>query len=149
MDRDYYIYNNDVLVAKLFLSVLLRLEQVNLAIVSAILPLVLDESICYLVEKENYTLVNILKIQKNKLVNFKDQYSDALPIMVNGISILLDLKLAYLEDEYLKVGDKELPMVNSDLGKRVIRLTNVFFRLYTDAQNMPLYSLYKQLNIQL
>lgn len=149
MDRDYYIYNNDVLVAKLFLSALLRLERVNLAIVSAILPLVLDESICSLIEKEHFTLINILKIQRNKLVNFNDQYCDALPIMVNGISILLDLKLAYLENEYLKVGDKDLPMVNSDLGQRVIRLTNVFFQLYTDAQNMPLYSLYKQLNIQL
>ena len=94
-------------------------------------------------------MVNILQVGRNKLLNFNDQYYDVLPIMLNGISVLMDLQLVTLEGEYLVLSDKEIQNVCVDDCLRLDRLIKVFYQLYRDAEAMKLSTLYTQLNIKL
>lgn len=149
MKFDYQIYNNSALVASLLYNVLRRQRSINVAISAAILPLVLDESICNLVENRHFSLVNILQIGKNKLLNFNDQYYDALPVLVDGVSVLLDYKLILLADGNLVLADNASPMRDTSESIRLEKIIRVFSLLYHDAENMKLSDLYRHLNIKL
>lgn len=149
MKFDYQIYNNTALVASLLYSVLKRRRSINIAISAAILPLVLDESICNLVENRHFTLMNILQIGKKKLLNFNEQYYDALPVLVNGMSVLLDLKLANLTEENMQISDYDSQILDCHESLRLEKIIRVFSLLYHDAENMKLSNLYRQLNIKL
>lgn len=149
MKFDYQIYNNAALVASLLYCVLRRRRRINIAISAAILPLVLDESVCNLVENRHFSLMNILQIGKNKLLNFNEQYYDALPVLVDGISVLLDFKLILLTDGNLVFADNASRMQDNSESMRLEKIVRVFSQLYHDAENMKLSNLYRQLNIKL
>lgn len=149
MKFDYQIYNNAALVASLLYSVLRRRRRINIAISAAILPLVLDESVCNLVENRHFSLMNILQIGKNKLLNFNEQYYDALPVLVDGVSVLLDFKLILLTDGNLVFADNASRMQDNSESMRLEKIFRVFSQLYHDAENMKLSNLYRQLNIKL
>lgn len=149
MKFDYQIYNNVALVASLLYSVLRRRRRINIAISAAILPLVLDESVCNLVENRHFSLMNILQIGKNKLLNFNEQYYDALPVLVDGVSVLLDFKLILLTDGNLVFADNASRMQDNSESMRLEKIVRVFSLLYHDAENMKLSNLYRQLNIKL
>ena len=149
MKFDYQIYNNAELVASLLYSVLRRRRRINIAISAAILPLVLDESVCNLVENRHFSLMNILQIGKNKLLNFNEQYYDALPVLVDGVSVLLDFKLILLTDVNLVFADNACQMQDCNESMRLEKIVRVFSLLYHDAENMKLSNLYRQLNIEL
>lgn len=149
MKFDYQIYNNAALVASLLYSVLRRRRRINIAISAAILPLVLDESVCNLVENRHFSLMNILQIGKNKLLNFNEQYYDALPVLVDGVSVLLDFKLILLTDGNLVFADNVSRMQDNSESMRLEKIVRVFSQLYHDAENMKLSNLYRQLNIKL
>lgn len=149
MKFDYQIYNNAALVASLLYSVLRRRRRINIAISAAILPLVLDESVCNLVENRHFSLTNILQIGKNKLLNFNEQYYDALPVLVDGVSVLLDFKLILLTDGNLVFADNASRMQDNSESMRLEKIVRVFSQLYHDAENMKLSNLYRQLNIKL
>ena len=149
MKFDYQIYNNAALVASLLYSVLRRRRRINIAISAAILPLVLDESVCNLVENRHFSLMNILQIGKNKLLNFNEQYYDALPVLVDGVSVLLDFKLILLTDVNLVFADNACQMQDNSESMRLEKIVRVFSQLYHDAENMKLSNLYRQLNIEL
>ena len=149
MKQDYHVYNNEALVSSLLYGVLRKVGRLNVAIIAALLPLVLDETICKFVEIKKFVLVNILQVGRNKLLNFNDQYYDVFPIMLNGISVLMDLQLVTLEGEYLVLSDKEIQNVCVDDCLRLDRLIKVFYQLYRDAEAMKLSTLYTQLNIKL
>lgn len=149
MKFDYQIYNNAALVASLLYSVLRRRRRINIAISAAILPLVLDESVCNLVENRHFSLMNILQIGKNKLLNFNEQYYDALPVLVDGVSVLLDFKLILLTDGNLVFADNASRMQDNSESMRLEKIVRVFSQLYHDAENMKLSNLCRQLNIKL
>lgn len=149
MKFDYQIYNNAALVASLLYSVLRRRRRINIAISAAILPLVLDESVCNLVENRHFSLMNILQIGKNKLLNFNEQYYDALPVLVDGVSVLLDFKLILLTDGNLVFADNASQMQDCSESMRLEKIVRVFSLLYHDAENMKLSNLYRHLNIEL
>ena len=149
MELDYHIYNNEAIVASLIHGVLKRTMRMNVAVAAALLPLVLDESVCNLVENRHFALVNVLQIRKNKLLNFNDQYRDALPILINGVSVLLDLHLVSLEGESIVLLDVNTRILDVGECLRLERLVRVFFQLYQEAVRMKLSDLYRQLNIEL
>lgn len=149
MKLDYHVYNNEALIASLLYHILEKLGKMNVAVVAALLPLVLDESICKLVEVKHFALVNILKVGKNKLLNFSEQYYDALPILSNSISLLLDLQLITLEGENLALSGEKMQDVSAEECLRLNRQILVFYQLYRDAESMKLSTLYRQLNIKL
>lgn len=96
-------------------------------------------------ENRHFALVNVLQIRKNKLLNFNDQYRDALPILINGVSVLLDLHLVSLEGESIVLLDVNTRILDVGECLRLERLVRVFFQLYQEAVRMKL----SDLNIEL
>ena len=93
----YYVYNNVAITAFAIMSMLSVSSRIPLSKVALLMPMLLDDNITQKMAYQNYNSFDSVVTQNQiYLSNFNVRYTDLLPQVVNGISILLDLNLVSL-----------------------------------------------------
>jgi hypothetical protein len=85
MKEIYYTYNNEAIASCIFLSVLNRIDKLDIARSCLILPFLLDDrTVSYLTRNQgqNLTLDQLVKDQSRLFVSFNKRYISLLPIAV-------------------------------------------------------------------
>ncbi|WP_376777334.1 three component ABC system middle component [Flavobacterium covae] len=150
MKEIYYTYNNEAISSCIILSVLNKVDKLDIARSCLILPFLLDDrTVNYLTKTrgENLSIEHLLKDQPRLFVSFNKRYVSLLPITINSLIILSKSNQIIIGSEIVKT--KTFTFDNTNLGDRFSKIENVIpdfidmFEKYTTSK------LYKVLKIQL
>ncbi|SPE77865.1 hypothetical protein FLACOL_01875 [Flavobacterium columnare] len=150
MKEIYYTYNNEAISSCIILSVLNKVDKLDIARSCLILPFLLDDrTVNYLIKTqgENLSIEHLLKDQPRLFVSFNKRYVSLLPITINSLIILSKSNQIIIGSEIVKT--KTFTFDNTNLGDRFSKIENVIpdfidmFEKYTTSK------LYKVLKIQL
>lgn len=150
MKEIYYTYNNEAIASCVFLSVLNRIDKLDIARSCLILPFLLDDrTVSYLTRNvgQNLTLEQLVKDQPRLFVSFNKRYISLLPITVNSLMILSKGNLINIGNEIVKHSNSSFD--KKDLGDRFYRIEKIIPDFVTMFEKYTTPKLYKVLKIQL
>lgn len=149
----YYIYNNVAITAFAIMSMLSVSPKIPLSKVALLMPMLLDDNITQKMMCQNYSNFDSVVTQNQVyLSNFNDRYTDLLPQVVNGISILLDLNLVSLYGEFITFidhSDNYESMMSKCDSKRFVRIQIAASKLLKLVRDSDIANDYNKLNIEL
>ena len=147
----YYLYNNVAITAGAIVAMLRSTERLDLAKIALFLPLLLDDNIVKKInEKSEYSFDNIVSLNVLNMSNFNERYRDILPLLMDALSILLDMEVIVLRGAF--VINKKSEVCTSMLECGSIRLQSISSaasKLMNVTQYMDLSKMYYRLNIEL
>ncbi|MEG0470176.1 MAG: three component ABC system middle component [Longicatena sp.] len=147
----YYLYNNVAITAGAIVAMLKSTERLDLAKIALFLPLLLDDNIVKKInEKSEYSFDNIVSLNVLNMSNFNERYRDILPLLMDALSILLDMEVIVLRGAF--VINKKSEVCTSMLECGSIRLQSISSaasKLMNVTQYMDLSKMYYRLNIEL
>ena len=148
----YYIYNNVAITAFAIMSMLSVSPRIPLSKVALLMPILLDDNITQKMTYQNYNCFDSVVTQNQVyLSNFNDRYTDLLPQVVNGISILLDLNLVSLYGEFViaeNAASYESILSKCD-SKRFVCIQTAAAKLLKLVKDTDIAYDYHKLNIEL
>ena len=98
----YYLYNNVAITVGAIVAMLKSAQSIELARVALFLPLLLDDNIVRKInEKDEYSFDNIVSLNVLNISNFNERYRDILPLLMDAISILLDMEIIVLRGVFI------------------------------------------------
>ncbi len=150
MKEIYYIYNNEAIASCIFLSVLNRIDKLDIARSCLILPFLLDDrTVSYLTRNQgqNLTLEQLVKDQPRLFVSFNKRYISLLPITVNSLMLLSKGNLITIGNEIVKIDNSSFD--NKDLGGRFYKIEKIIPDFVSMFEKYTTSKLYKILKIQL
>lgn len=150
MKEVYYIYNNEAIASCVFLSVLNKVEELDIARSCLILPFLLDDKTLNHLKKEqesNITLEELTKEHPRLFVSFNKRYLSLLPITINSLMILSKGNQINIGNQIKTIS--YLNFNNEDLGNRFLKIKDVIPKLLTLLNGYSTAELYKILKIQL
>lgn len=150
MKEIYYIYNNEAIASCIFLSVLNRIDKLDIARSCLILPFLLDDrTVSYLTRNQgqNLTLEQLVKDQPRLFVSFNKRYISLLPITVNSLMLLSKGNLITIGNEIVKIDNSSFD--NKDLGDRFYKIEKIIPDFVSMFEKYTTSKLYKVLKIQL
>ena len=148
----YYIYNNVAITAFAIMSMLSVSSRIPLSKVALLMPMLLDDNITQKMAYQNYNSFDSVVTQNQVyLSNFNDRYTDLLPQVVNGISILLDLNLVSLFGEFITIENEENyeAMLSKCDSKRFVCIQTAASKLLKLVKDADIANDYQKLNIEL
>lgn len=148
----YYIYNNVAITAFAIMSMLSVSSRIPLSKVALLMPMLLDDNITQKMTYQNYNSFDSVITQNQiYLSNFNDRYTDLLPQVVNGISILLDLNLVSLYGEFVTIENAKNyeSMLSKCDSKRFISIQTAASKLLKLVKDADIANDYQKLNIEL
>jgi len=148
----YYIYNNVAITAFAVMSMLSVSQKIPLSKVALLMPMLLDDNITQKMIYQNYNSFDSVITQNQiYLSNFNDRYTDLLPQIVNGISILLDLNLVSLHGEFVTIENAESykTMLSKCDSKRFVSIQIAASKLLKLVKDSDMAKDYHKLNIEL
>lgn len=148
----YYIYNNVAITAFAIMSMLSVSPRIPLSKVALLMPMLLDDNITKKMANQNYTSFDsVVTLNQIYLSNFNDRYTDLLPQVVNGISILLDLNLVSLFGEFITIENAESyeSMLSKCDSKRFVCIQTAAAKLLKLVKDADIANDYQKLNIEL
>lgn len=148
----YYIYNNVAITAFAIMTMLSVSPRIPLSKVALLMPMLLDDNITQKMTYQNYTSFDSVVTQNQiYLSNFNDRYTDLLPQVVNGISILLDLNLVSLYGEFVSIKNTESyeSMLSKCDSKRFLSIQTAASKLLKLVRDTDIANDYQKLNIEL
>lgn len=148
----YYIYNNVAITALAIMSMLSVSSRIPLSKVALLMPMLLDDNITQKMAYQNYNSFDSVVTQNQiYLSNFNDRYTDLLPQVVNGISILLDLNLVSLYGEFVTIENAENheSMLSKCDSKRFVGIQTAASKLLKLVKDTDIANDYQKLNIEL
>lgn len=148
----YYIYNNVAIIAFAIISMLSVSPRIPLSKVALLMPMLLDDNITKKMANQNYTSFDsVVTLNQIYLSNFNDRYTDLLPQVVNGISILLDLNLVSLFGEFITIENAENyeAMLSKCDSKRFFSIQTTASKLLKLVKDADIANDYHKLNIEL
>lgn len=148
----YYLYNNVGITAGTIVALLNSIERIDLAKITLFLPLLLDDNIVKKInEKDGYSFENIMSLNALNISNFNERYRDMLPLLMNALSILLDLEVITLRGAFIIKRKSEFctSMLNECDSIRLRAISTAANKLIDVTQNMNLSKMYFRLNIEL
>ncbi len=150
MKEIYYTYNNEAIASCIFLSVLSKVDKLDLARSCLILPLLLDDrTVNYLVKNQDQdlSLGRLVKDQPRLFVSFNKRYVSLLPIAINALIILSKSNQIVIEDKIIKTDT--FTFDNASLGERFTKIENIIPKFIDMLERHQTPTLYKTLKIQL
>lgn len=148
----YYIYNNVAITAFVIMSMLNVSPRIPLSKVALLMPMLLDDNITQKMAYQNYNSFDSVVTQNQVyLSNFNDRYTDLLPQVVNGISVLLDLNLVSLIGEFITIENVENyeSMLSKCDSKRFVCIQTAASKLLKLVKDADITNDYQKLNIEL
>lgn len=148
----YYVYNNVAITAFAIMSMLSVSSRIPLSKVALLMPMLLDDNITQKMAYQNYNSFDSVVTQNQiYLSNFNVRYTDLLPQVVNGISILLDLNLVSLYGEFVTIENAENheSMLSKCDSKRFVGIRIAASKLLKLVKDVDIANDYHKLNIEL
>lgn len=148
----YYVYNNVAITALAIMSMLSISSRIPLSKVALLMPMLLDDNITQKMVYQNYNSLDSVVTQNQiYLSNFNDRYTDLLPQVVNGISILLDLNLVSLYGEFVTIENAENheSILSKCDSKRFVGIQTAASKLLKLVKDTDIANDYQKLNIEL
>lgn len=148
----YYVYNNVAITALAIMSMLSISSRIPLSKVALLMPMLLDDNITQKMVYQNYNSFDSVVTQNQiYLSNFNDRYTDLLPQVVNGISILLDLNLVSLYGEFVTIENAENheSILSKCDSKRFVGIQTAASKLLKLVKDIDIANDYQKLNIEL
>ena len=148
----YYVYNNVAITAFAIMSMLSVSSRIPLSKVALLMPMLLDDNITQKMAYQNYNSFDSVVTQNQVyLSNFNDRYTDLLPQVVNGISVLLDLNLVSLIGEFITIENMENyeSMLSKCDSKRFVCIQTAASKLLKLVKDADITNDYQKLNIEL
>ena len=148
----YYIYNNVAITAFAIMSMLSVSPRIPLSKVALLMPILLDDNITQKMAYQNYNSFDSVVTQnKIYLSNFNVRYTDLLPQVVNGISILLDLNLVSLYGEFVTIENAENheSMLSKCDSNRLVNIHKAASKLLKLVKDSDIANDYRKLNVEL
>lgn len=150
MKEVYYIYNNEAIASCIFLSVLNKVGELDIARSCLILPFLLDDRTINHLKKEqesNVNLEQLIKEYPRLFVSFNKRYLSLLPITINALMMLSKGNQINIENQIKTVSN--LNFENEELGNRFLKIEDVIPKFLTLLGEYSTAELYKILKIQL
>lgn len=150
MKEIYYIYNNEAIASCIFLSVLNKVGELDIARSCLILPFLLDDrTINYLKREQesNINLEQLIKEYPRLFVSFNKRYLSLLPITINALMMLSKGNQINIENQIKTVSN--LNFENEELGNRFLKIEDVIPKFLTLLGEYSTAELYKILKLQL
>ena len=147
----YYLYNNVAITAGAIVAMLKSTERVDLAKIALFLPLLLDDNIVKKInEKSEYSFDNIVSLNVLNMSNFNERYRNILPLLMDALSILLDMEVIVLRGAFVINRKSEIcaSMLECD-SIRLQFISSAASKLMKVTQNMDLSKMYYSLNVEL
>ena len=148
----YCVYNNVAITAFAIMSMLSVSSRIPLSKVALLMPMLLDDNITQKMAYQNYNSFDSVVTQNQiYLSNFNVRYTDLLPQVVNGISILLDLNLVSLYGEFVTIENAENheSMLSKCDSKRFVGIRTAASKLLKLVKDVDIANDYHKLNIEL
>lgn len=115
-----YIYNNEAIGVVAIYSVIRELDEIEYSKAMLILPLMLNDKLIKFIGRANTKVRGIeeLIIKKGQvLTGFNEFYLEMLPISINSLIILNEMKVIEIENGIIRSMNKELK-VDLEVSKR-------------------------------
>ena len=150
MKEIYYVYNNEAIASCVFLSILNKIDKLDIARSCLVLPFLLDDrTVSYLSKKQNTELglEEMIKEQSRLFTSFNKRYLSLLPVAINSLTLLNS-------SNHISIGNEiETSIVfDSDdktLGDRFNRIQEVIPTFLSMIEKHSTIQLYKMLKVQL
>lgn len=116
-----YIYNNEAIGVVAIYSVVKNLKEIDYSKAMLILPLMLNDKLIKFIGRANTKVRGIeeLIIKKGQvLTDFNEFYLEMLPISINSLIILNEMKVIEIENGIIRFKDNELK-VDLQVSKRI------------------------------
>ena len=148
----YYLYNNVAITAGAIVAMLKSTQSIELARVALFLPLLLDDNIVRKInENHEYSFDNIVSLNVLNISNFNERYRDILPLLMDAISILLDMEIIVLRGVFIV--NRRLSVCSSIIDEcdsmRLQAIAIAADQLMKVTQNIDLSNMYFRLNVEL
>ncbi|MBV7440753.1 hypothetical protein KRX57_04910 [Weeksellaceae bacterium TAE3-ERU29] len=150
MKEIYYVYNNEAISSCIFLSILNRVENIEIARACLILPFLLDDrTVSYLTKnkEQSFSLEEIIKQQSHLFISFNKRYLSLLPVSINSLILLNKANKIIIKKELIY--RKHINIENQNLGIRYNKIEDIIPKFLSIIDNYSTNDLYKILKIQL
>lgn len=150
MKEIYYTYNNEAIASCILLSVLNKVDKLDVARSCLILPFLLDDrTVNYLskTQGQNLSIDQLVKDQPRLFVTFNKRYVSLLPITINTLMILSKSNQIIIGSEIVKT--KTFTFDNANLGDRFYKIEKIISDFVSMFEKYTTPKLYKVLKIQL
>lgn len=151
MKEVYYIYNNEAIASCVLLSVLDRIDSIDIARSCLILPFLLDDQTVHYLQKNMNVDIDLeqLIVERARLfTSFNKRYQALLPITINSLMILKKSNQIGING-YILSNKSSLIQLNMDVGERLDLIMNVMPFYLKMIEKYSTNKLYEILNIQL
>ncbi|QNR86755.1 hypothetical protein H9N25_10400 [Pedobacter riviphilus] len=150
MKEVYYVYNNEAIASCVFLSILNKIEGLDIARSCLVLPFLLDDrTVSYLSKKQDTELVleEMIKDQPRLFASFNKRYLSLLPVTINSLTILNASNQINIGSEI--VISVALDSDDKTLGDRFNKIREVIPTFLSMIEKYSTIQLYKILKVQL
>lgn len=146
----YLLYNNLGIIMGVVMMMVRRHQKVNIAQLAIFLPLLLDDNIVKRVTSSlSYRIINIVAIDKVNIANMNDRYRHSLLLLVNALSVLQDFDAVRIVKDMVEYvpSNKIEGLLDENICHRLVKIKEVYKRLWPSQQEMELEELYHYLGI--
>jgi hypothetical protein len=150
MREIYYTYNNEAIASCILLSVLNKIDRLDVARSCLILPFLLDDrTVNYLVKTQgqNLSIERLVKDQPRLFISFNKRYVSLLPVTINTLMILSKSNQIIIRNEIVKT--ETFTFDNANLGNRFYKIETIIPDFIDMFEKYSTSKLYKVLKIQL
>jgi len=150
MKEIYYTYNNEAIASCVLLSVMNKVNKLDIARSCLILPFLLDDrTVNHLTRKkgQNLNLEQLVKEQARLFVSFNKRYVSLLPITINSLMILSKSNQITIGNEIIK--SDNFSFEEQNLGERFSKIESIIPDFMTMIEKHQTTKLYNVLKIQL
>src|SRR5665647_1269233 len=148
MKEVYYIYNNEAIASCVLLSVLDRIDSIDIARSCLILPFLLDDQTVHYLQRNlsvDLDLVQLIFERARLFTSFNKRYQALLPITINSLMILKKSNQIEINGNILS-NKSLLIQSNMDVGERLDSIRNVMPFFLTMIEKYSTIQLYEILN---
>ncbi|TDE29379.1 hypothetical protein E0I61_09470 [Flavobacterium ranwuense] len=152
MKEVYYVYNNEAIASCVFLSILDKIESIDIARSCLILPFLLDDKTVSFIKKNNSTecnLEHLVNINQRLFASFNKRYLSLLPVSINSLIILKKGEQLYVNDNIIRKSNTKINIDVEELGDRFSKLMEVIPVFLSLIENYSTNQLYRILKVQL
>jgi len=150
MKEIYYVYNNEAIASCIFLSILNKVNSLDIARSCLILPFLLDDkTVSYLTKNQDIELdlEQLIKKQPRLFTSFNKRYLSLLPITINSFMLLNKSNQIKIENQITT--NSSLNIENQELGNRFSKIEKIIPPFLSMIERYSTSQLYKTLKVQL
>src|SRR3970040_2588537 len=152
MKEVYYVYNNEAIASCVFLSILDKIESIDIARSCLILPFLLDDRTVSFINNNNSSesnLEHLVNINQRLFASFNKRYLSLLPVSINSLIILKKGDQLYVNDNIIRKSNTKINVDVEELGDRFSKLLECIPVFLSLIENYSTNQLYRILKVQL